>query len=660
MAQAEETTRGASALRRTLRSPLGLIVVALLVLLAGVVIVAPFVLRTQADRMDVDAMQQGMSLKHLFGTDELGRDIFARTLVAARLSVLLALATAACASVFGVVLGLAPVVAGRRAGRLIVATVNLFVAFPGLLIALFLAMIFGVGAQGAVLALALALTPGLARLTHTTASAVAGADYVSAARLLGVSRTRIVLRHVLPNIAGPLVVAATTVVGTALLALSALSYLGFGVQAPSYDWGQMLNEGLSNIYTDPAAALLPGAAIVLTGAAFILAGEAAAQIAAGRFGTPHPGRRKAQVVAEVLSAADVVDSGVDEHGGTADADADLVLRAENLTVSFPALATTPVRGVSLAVHAGEIVGIVGESGSGKSLTAAALGRLVPHPGTAEATRLELSGRDLRTLPRGERDRLLGRSLATVFQNPMSAMNPSVRVGLQLAEVSQVHQNLPRRQALARAAEHLAAVGIGAAARRARQYPGQFSGGMRQRAMIAMGLMAEPSLIIADEPTTALDASVQREILALLRAAADDRGMAVLFISHDIALVSEIASRVLVMYAGQVVEELPVASLAGGSAHPYTRALVASVPDMRADRTLPLVTIEGRPPEPGAWPAGCAFADRCPFADERCRTHRPPLAEVGAVRGRRVACWKPQAEADGGVLESDGDRIGGVR
>jgi oligopeptide/dipeptide ABC transporter ATP-binding protein len=271
--------------------------------------------------------------------------------------------------------------------------------------------------------------------------------------------------------------------------------------------------------------------------------------------------------------------------------------------------------------------------------------------------MELRGRDLRELEPGERNRLLGGSLATVFQNPMSAMNPAVRVGLQLAEVSQVHQGMVRGPAMARAVDRLAAVGIGAPEQRARQYPGEFSGGMRQRAMIAMSLMAEPQLIIADEPTTALDANVQREILALLRDAARERRAAVLFISHDIAVVSKIASRVLVMYAGQVVEELPVGLLAGKGAHPYTRALVASIPDMTTDRALPLATIDGRPPEPGAWPTGCAFAGRCPLADARCRTHQPPLAVVG--EGRRVACWKPQTGAtDAGHRPGIGEELDG--
>lgn len=639
-----------SPLCRTLRSPLGLVTGVLLVVLAAVVLLAPVLLRTQADRMSVSAIQQGMSARHWFGTDNLGRDIFARTLVASRQSVLLALATTACATVFGITLGMLPVVLGRRPGRLLVAGINLLVAFPGLLIALFLSMVFGVGAGGAVLALALALTPGFARLTHTSASAVSGAEYVSAARLLGVPWWRILLRHVLPNIVEPLVVNATTIVGTALLALSALSYLGFGVQAPSFDWGKMLSEGLNDIYSNPAAALLPAGAVVVAGVTFILAGEVAAQaIAASGGNGAAPARASAAAQADgETRSADGARGDADEHPGAA---TDAVLRVEALRVRFPQRATDSVHGVSFALRAGEIVGIVGESGSGKSLTGAALGMLVPHPGTVTASRLELRGSDLQGIPREERDKLLGTSLATVFQNPMSAMNPAVRVGLQLAEVSQVHQRMSRGQAMARAVGRLTEVGLGDPHDRIRQYPQAFSGGMRQRAVIAMSLMAEPAVIVADEPTTALDTTVQGQVLDLLRAAADDRGAAVVFISHDIAVVAQIASRVLVMYAGRIVEELPVTALADQGAHPYTRALVASVPDLATDRSRPLATIEGRPPEPEDTPVGCAFADRCPKADDLCRTRRPDL--VPLAPGRRVACWKPHLD----IAETMADRLG---
>jgi oligopeptide/dipeptide ABC transporter ATP-binding protein len=298
-----------------------------------------------------------------------------------------------------------------------------------------------------------------------------------------------------------------------------------------------------------------------------------------------------------------------------------------------------VAGVSFSIAAGEIVGVVGESGSGKSLTAAAIADLVPHPGVVKAGSIELLGTSLTTLSKAARSALLGRSLAVVFQDPMSALNPALRVGGQLAEVAEVHGGSSRRDARDRALQRLRAVRIPAPARRARQYPHEFSGGMRQRAVIGMGLMLDPVLVLADEPTTALDVTVQRQILDLLRQIRDERDTAMLLITHDIAVVTDLADRVLVMYGGRIVENLPAADLHIGARHPYTRALVASVPDLAMPPDRPLATITGRPPDPAAMPAGCAFAARCGFADARCSADRPPLEDYPL--GRQVACWHPQ-------------------
>jgi oligopeptide/dipeptide ABC transporter ATP-binding protein len=620
---------GARTSRRRLPGPLAAITILLLALLTVVAVLGPVLFDGRAARINAGAAGVGISWAHPFGTTPLGQDVLDRMLVATRLSLGLALISTLLGTAIGVIVGALPLVTGRRLGRLIVAGFNLMVAFPGLLLALFLALVFGVGARGAVLALAFGIAPWFARLTHTTATSIAKADYMSAARLLGVSRTRMVWRHVLPNIAEPLIVNATSQVGTVLLSLSALSYLGFGVQPPSYDWGRMLSDGLPNIYVNPGAAIGPCLAIMAAGIAFVLAGELLTQLIGGH--ADDAGRRPSVATASEPVAAD-------DPGRR---NADDVLRVEELVVSFPGADApiTPVAGVSFAVRAGEIVGVVGESGSGKSLTAMAVSSLIAHPGVAEAKVYELDGSDLRVLGGPARDRFLGTSVAMVFQDPMSALNPAIRVGRQLAEVSEVHQRMGRKSALERAVDRLAAVQVPSAATRARQYPMELSGGLRQRAMIGMGLMANPVLIVADEPTTALDVIVQRDILSLLRRVRDESGAGVLFISHDIAVIAEIASRVLVMYGGRIVEDLPVAKLHQAT-HPYTRALVASVPDMDTDRTRPLATIAGRPPHPGALPAGCAFAPRCPFADETCHAERPLLQPTGL--DRRVACWHPQS------------------
>ncbi|MFI6289909.1 dipeptide/oligopeptide/nickel ABC transporter permease/ATP-binding protein [Streptomyces sp. NPDC051018] len=646
------------------RSPVGACSAALLVLIAVLAVAAPLVWGDAAGATDTSAMEQGPSGEHPLGTDSLGRDIFLRVLVATRLSLGLALAATLIGLVVGVLLGAAPSILPRRAGRLVTAAVNIAVAFPALLLALFLAVIFGVGLTGAVLAIGIAGAPSFARLTQTLAASVAGRDFVAAAKVAGVGRVRMLVRHILPNIGEPLVVNATIGAGNALLAFAGLSFLGIGIQAPDYDWGRLLGEGLDRIYTNPASALAPGAAVVIAGLAFNLFGEAAAAVvgsrtAAVRGGTspPVPPRR-----APVAPAG-----GGDNADAGADRDAP-VLAVENLRVAFPGPAgpVTPVRGVSFTVHAGEAVGVVGESGSGKSLTALAVSRLIESPGVVTADRLDFLGTPLLSTPERELRALLGTSLSMVFQDPMTSFNPTRRVGRQLAEVSEQHQGLSRRAAFDRAVDRLRAVRVAGAERRARQYPQEYSGGMLQRAMIGMGLMGDPRLVVADEPTTALDVTVQRDVLRLLARVRESSTSALLLISHDLTVVAQTCDRVLVMYAGRVVEDLPASGLKDAR-HPYTRALLDTVPDMDADRGRPLAVILGRPPEPDQVLEGCAFASRCGFASERCTTETPDLADTPALadtgltdtpepgdtsapigtpvptgRGRvhRVACWHP--------------------
>jgi oligopeptide/dipeptide ABC transporter ATP-binding protein len=626
-------------------------------------ILAPVLWRSQANAIDVLNMQQGPSARHWLGTNLLGQDILYRILVASRLSIGLALAATAIGVACGLVLGTAPVIVGRRAGRIVTAAVNIAVAFPALLLALFFAVIFGVGARGALLAIGFAFAPSFARLVRTLSASVAGLDYVAAARIAGVSRFRLLVRHVLPNIGETLIVNATIAAGDALLSFAGLSFLGLGVQAPSYDWGQLLADGLQGIYTRPAAALAPGVAVVLAGLAFNLFGEALAV----SLGVQSPrlrarSRRAAAPVAPSVPASERAEE-TTRAGGTSAADTP-VLTVSGLRVSFPGEAH-PVRGVSFTLRRGEAVGVVGESGSGKSLTALAVAQLLEHPAQVSAGRLELLGRDLlgracagRGVPgrevRGrdlltasdaERRRFLGSNAGLIFQDPMTSFNPVKRIGTQLAEVAAEHHGLTRRQAAARAVDRLRAVRIPLPERRARQFPHELSGGMRQRAMIGMAVMGSPALVIADEPTTALDVTVQRQVLRLLKSIQaapasqpDGTGgdMALLFISHDITVVGAICDRVLVMYAGRIVENLPTADLAVRARHPYTRALLAAVPSMETSRELPLAVIPGRPADPANLPAGCAFAARCAFADDHCRSFDPEL--VADETGAEVACW----------------------
>jgi oligopeptide/dipeptide ABC transporter ATP-binding protein len=433
---------------------------------------------------------------------------------------------------------------------------------------------------------------------------------------------------VIPNIAEPIILNTTIAVGYALLAMSGLSFLGLGVQSPSYDWGRLLNEALGRIYTTPEAALGPCVAIILSGIAFNGLGESLAHAASTR-----PPRTRPTVGATAVP---------EPLPPTRAGEPTPVLRVQGLTVGFPTAGgpVTPVRGVSFTVGDGETVGIVGESASGKSLTALAVAGLVAYPGQVDAERIEFLGEEVRTMPAKRRRRVLGTSLAMVFQDPGTSLNPALRIGTQIAEVAEVHSGTPRGTALKQAVERLRAVRMSSPERRIRQYPHELSGGMRQRAMIAVGLMGNPRLIVADEPTSALDVTVQQQILRMLRAVGEETGSSCLLISHDVAVVSELCDRVLVMYAGRIVEELDVATLRAGPAHPYTRALIAAVPDMATDRDQPLASIQGRPPDVGAVPPGCAFAPRCHFATAQCHTELPVLEPLPG-RSSRVACWHPQ-------------------
>ena len=287
-----------------------------------------------------------------------------------------------------------------------------------------------------------------------------------------------------------------------------------------------------------------------------------------------------------------------------------------------------VDGVSFDVQRGETLGIVGESGCGKSVTGLSILRLIQPPGRIEeGSRVELEGRDLLGLDEESMRRIRGDRIAMIFQEPMTALNPVFTVGEQIAEVVRVHERAGRREAWARAVAMLETVGIPAPAERATEYPHQLSGGMRQRVMIAMALVLGPSLVIADEPTTALDVTIQAQILELLSDLQRRLGTSIVMITHDLGVIAETASRVVVMYAGEVVEEATVETLFSEAHHPYTEGLLRAMPRVGQERER-LATIPGTVPPPTAWPSGCRFHDRCPYAWERCVAEHPPLYQIG--------------------------------
>jgi peptide/nickel transport system ATP-binding protein/oligopeptide transport system ATP-binding protein len=303
-----------------------------------------------------------------------------------------------------------------------------------------------------------------------------------------------------------------------------------------------------------------------------------------------------------------------------------LLSVEGLTMAFPNAGGAPayaIDGVSFSIDRGQVLGLVGESGCGKSMTALCIMRLVPSPGRITAGRIVFDGADLLTLPEPTMRAVRGARIGMIFQEPMTALNPVLTAGYQIAEALLIHQSISRRRAWQRAVELLSEVGIPEAASRARDYPHQLSGGMRQRVMIAMAIACEPDLLIADEPTTALDVTIQAEILDLLRGLRARRGMGLLLITHDLGVVAEQADRVAIMYAGRIVEEASTPELFAHPQHPYTRALLRSMPVLGAHRDR-LETIPGNVPDITRRPSGCSFRDRCPLATAECAVAPPPL------------------------------------
>lgn len=589
-----------------LRTPLGVLATIACLALVFLTVFAPLLWGQQAAVTNTAMISKPPSPEHLFGTDGSGRDVFLRTLVATRLSVVMALAATVVGVICGVLLGLVPLIVGEPIGRWIVAGINIGVAFPGLLLAIAFSVILGQSGMAASLAIAIAIMPNYARLTHNLSASVWGRDYVSAALVLGIPKRQIVFRHVLPNVRDPLLVNATITAGGTLVSFAGLSFLGLGIQVPQYDWGRMLNEGVTRIFVTPAAALAPGVAIILAGLTFVLLGEVLAKAL-----TPDNQRRLSLATLRRLRASK---ASAAEHlsasTGAAPIAPDCVLSVRDLRVYAPQSDSELkplVNGVSFDIARGEIVGVVGESGSGKSLTLMSVAGLVESPLHVTARSAHFDGEDLQLGANGHPKSLnhhLGTRLAMVFQDPMSSLNPALHVGSQIAETGLLHLDMNRAAAKAAAIDRLTDVRIPEPERRYSQYPHEYSGGMRQRAMIAAGLMGTPSLILADEPTTALDVTVQAGILSLLKRINEEDGTAIMFVSHDIAVVTSLCTRVLVMYRGRLVEDITAEDLRNGAAaHPYTKALMATVPTMDSPRGEPMASIPDDADFEGTSPIG---------------------------------------------------------
>lgn len=655
-------------------------------ILAAVVLGAVFAPLLTQDPLATGTPVQPPGAEHWFGTDRAGRDVFARVVHGARYSLVIGLGATGLALLVGAVLGSIAATSRRFADESVMRTLDVVMSFPPIALAAVLVAVFGTSVPVIIFTIAFVYTPSLARVVRANVMAQYGEDYVAAEKVVGARRAHIVVRHVAVNCAAPVMVFATVMVADAIIFEASLSFIGAGVQDPDPSWGSVLAYGrqillaggwwatffpglcllvtvlalniLSEGMTDASAAPDRGPAAA-PGAGALAAAPAAAVV-------PAPAGSGARKAADSAEAAGSADSAGSEQppasGATPDPDgidaalallagrvhateppvrplapgAAELLTVRDLAIRFPDRYgdVRVVDGISFTVHEGETLGLVGESGCGKSITSLAVMGLLARNAEVSGEIL-YRGRNLLDLPERERRALMGPEIAMVYQDAMSSLNPSVLIGTQLKQ-------LTARGGTRTPAELLELVGL-SPQRTLRSYPHELSGGQRQRVLIAMALSRSPRLLIADEPTTALDVTVQAQVVELLVRLRDELGFAMVLVSHDLALVGDLAHRVAVMYAGQVAEVGATRSLLTGPAHHYSRGLLGSVVSLEAGAAR-LHQIRGVVPAPRNFGDGCRFASRCAAATGLCRETAPVLAAHDGTDDHGFACHHPAQAA----------------
>jgi peptide/nickel transport system permease protein len=575
----------------------------------------------------------GPSASHWMGLDSANRDILSRLLYGARWSLLIGLGATGLALVAGAVIGATAATSRRGLDETIMRVLDVIMAFPGIALAAVLVAVFGGSVPVLVMAIAFLNAPSVARVVRANVLAQYGEDYVAAERIIGARTPYILVRHVAVNCAAPVLVFCTVMVADAIVFEASLSFIGAGVRPPNPSWGSVIADGKNMVLLGGWwATVFPGLLILVTVLALNILSEGVSDAWAAPAVRPAPAARRAEQ--PVPGSGEIV-----ELPGLAEAARRLAERARPLPSGPPVLAVERLRigfdegvdivdGISFEVRPGEVLGLVGESGCGKSLTALTVMGLQPRNARVSG-HVRFDQRDLLSLPRRARRRLLGHEMAMIYQDALSSLNPAMTIRAQLKQVT-------RRGGRRTPAELLELVGLDAR-RTLSSYPHELSGGQRQRVLIAMALSREPRLIVADEPTTALDVTVQAQVIELLLRLREELGFALVLVSHDLALVADVTDRVVVMYGGQIVETGVTATLVGAPAHHYARGLLGSVLSLESGAER-LTQIRGVVPSPGDFPAGCRFADRCPMATEVCRTDVPPLE--GDARRHAAACHHP--------------------
>ncbi|WP_421589037.1 dipeptide/oligopeptide/nickel ABC transporter permease/ATP-binding protein [Rahnella aceris] len=551
---------------------LGLI---MLVLVAGAALAAPLLPLPDPDATDLlNRLLRPFSPGHWLGTDPLGRDMLSRLLWGTRVSLAMGVCATLLAALFGTLIGLVAGYAGGKTDSLLMRLIDMLMAFPYILLALVIVTVLGPGLLNALYAISVVNIPFFARNIRGLTVGLRQRDFIQAARLSGKNHLQILLTEVLPNMMPVVVVTMSTTVGWMILETAGLSFLGLGTQPPNADLGSMLGQGRAQMFSAPHVSIVPGLTIFILVMSFNLLGDGIRDLLDPRLKSGILLRGKAVTTVNRASVPSAI------QGKNA------LLEVVDLQVNFRSgkQSVAAVKGVSFYVAKGECLGLIGESGSGKSVTAlSVMGLVSSPPGEITAGAIYVGGEEMLSRTQSELQQCRGARVAYIFQDPLTTLHPQFSIGAQIIEAIQAHQPLSNRLAKEKALTLLHSVGIDEAAARFDAFPHQLSGGQRQRVGIAVALANDPEIIIADEPTTALDVTVQARILELLQQLRRERGLTLLFITHDFSVIAQICDRVAVMRNGEIVESGETRSVLRDPQHDYTRRLIASVPKLGQGR-----------------------------------------------------------------------------
>ena len=619
-------TRFMALFARSQLALIGLIILSLILILA---ILTPLLSLNDPNVIDTsNRFKRPFSEDTILGTDHLGRDLLSRLLWGTRLSIAVGLCAAIIAAFIGSAIGVIAGFYGGHTDNIIMRGVDMLMAFPYILLALAIVAALGPGLMNALIAVAIVNIPFFARNIRGVTLGIVHREFVDAARLSGMSNAKIIINEILPNVFPVIVVAMSTTVGWMILETAGLSFLGLGSQPPQADLGSMLGEARAAIITSPHTSVVPGVMILIIVMAINLVGDGIRDVLDPRL--------KSGALSTPRSTTEVV-----KNKSDAGLKSQTLLSIDGLKTEFRIgnRILKAVNDVSLTVDRGQCVGIIGESGSGKSVTALSIMRLVSSPpGIITDGSIDFKGDDLLKLSSEDLRDFRGKKVSYVFQDPLSTLHPLYTVGQQLSEAIQSHNHVGKLEKHEKALELLQAVRISNPEKRLNSYPHELSGGMRQRIGIAMALANDPDIIIADEPTTALDVTVQAQILKLFQDLRREKGLALVFITHDFGVISQICDKVAVMYAGKIVETGPAAEILKSPAHPYTARLKSCVPELGQGKRN-LIAIPGFPPMIDNMASGCAFASRCEKVKQNCQSAMVDVKKIGQERA--VRCLFPE-------------------